>query len=129
MGILKPVTVTKDDVILVRKTLNVPPLEEGYRYRVRVAGSAHNNAGEGFSVWMNGKLLAEEKGGVSGWRKQAHLPRGGHIGPEFLEELNSGKVTIAVSNFPMNNIPENKMIPPLKPLTVSLEKMKIPPLK
>lgn len=121
-----PVTVTKNDVILVRKTVKVIPLTDGYRYRLRVAGSTHNNAGEGYAIWINGKLLAEEKTGVTGWRKQAHLPRGVHIGPELKDDFKGGTITIAVSNFPMNNQPADKPIAPLKPLTVSLEMMKIP---
>ena len=48
-----------------------------------------------------------------------------------LEELSAelgGKVTIAVSNFPMNNRSGNGFIPARAPLSVWLEEMKIPPV-
>ena len=37
-------------------------------------------------------------------------------------------MTIAVSNFPMNNRPDDRFIPARDPLSVWLEEMKLPPV-
>lgn len=42
--------------------------------------------------------------------------------------IKGGKVTLAVSNFPMNNRSANAFIPVGQPLSVWLEEMKVPPL-
>jgi alpha-galactosidase len=123
-----PKTGCKGDVLLLRQSIDVPPLKEGYRYRIRVGGSAHANSGEGYAIYVNGKLLAESKAGVVAWRRESNKPRGGHVWASFRDEFKGGKVTIAVSNFPMNNRTDDRFIPARAPLSVWLEEMKIPPL-
>jgi len=124
----EPRTAFKGDVLLLRQSIDVPPLKEGYRYRIRVGGSAHANSGEGYAIYVNGKLLAESKAGVVAWRRESNKPRGGHVWASFRDEFKGGKVTIAVSNFPMNNRTDDRFIPARAPLSVWLEEMKIPPL-
>jgi alpha-galactosidase len=124
----EPKTACKSDVLLLRQNFELPPLKEGYRYRVRVGGSIHANSGEGYAIYVNGKLLAESKGGVVAWRREGSKPRGGHVWAGFRDEFKGGKVTIAVSNFPMNNRTDDRFIPARAPLSVWLEEMKIPPL-
>ena len=58
----------------------------------------------------------------------ATKPRGGHVWADLRDEFKSGKVTIAVSNFPMNNERADGFIPARAPLGVWLEEMKIPPV-
>ena len=124
----EPATAIKGDVLLLRRTFELPPLKDGYRYRIRITGSAHANLGEGFVIYLNGKPLAESKAGVAAWRREGRKPRGSHVWTNFRDEFKSGKVTIAVSTFPMNNRTPNVFIPVGPPLDVSLEAMKIPPL-
>jgi len=124
----EPKTAFTGDVLLLRRTFDLPPLKDGYRYRIRIAGSAHTNLGEGFAIYVNGKPLAETKAGVAAWRREGKKPRGCHVWADFRDEFKGGKVTIAVSNFPLNNRTPNIFIPVGAPLTVSLEEMKIPPL-
>lgn len=124
----EPATAFKGDVLLLRCNIDVPPLKDGYRYRIRVAGSAHANWGEGYVIYLNGKLLAESKAGVAAWRREGKKPRGAHVWTECRDEFKGGKVTIAVGNFPMNNRVAGFFIPVGAPLSVSLEEMKIPPL-
>lgn len=119
-----PNTVCGNDVLLMRGMFEFPPARDGYRYRVRVDGSIHDNSGEGFAVYINGKLLAEEKNGVTAWRAQGL--RGSHISADLLNEFKGGKVTIAVANFPMSNYDPARFIPVLRPLSVWVEEMKIP---
>ena len=99
-----------------------------YRYRIRIGGSIHANAGEGYAIYVNGKLLAESKAGVTAWRKTGHLPRGGHIWADFRDEFKGGKVTLAIANFPMDNRAAQGFIPARAPLSVWLEEMKLPPV-
>jgi len=88
----------------------------------------HSNSGEGYAIYVNGKLLAESKAGVTAWRREGAKPRGGHVSPDFLSEFKGGKVTIGVANFPMNNAREDGFIPARAPLSVWMEEMKLPPL-
>jgi hypothetical protein len=123
-----PKTVCEKDVLLLRQSFDVPALKEGYRYRIRVGGSMHANSGEGYAIYVNGKLLAESKGGVVAWRREGGKPRGGHVWAGFRDEFKGGKVTIAVSNFPMNNRSGDGFIPARAPLSIWLEEMKLPPM-
>jgi len=117
-------TIVASDVLLMRKTIDVPPLKEGYRYRVRVEGSIHDNSGEGFAVYVNGKLLCEMKAGVTGWRKQGL--RGVKLENDALQVLKGGKMTLAVANFPMNNWNPDGFLPFFRPLNVWVEEQKLP---
>jgi len=120
-----PKTLWEKEVLLIRGTFEIPPLKEGHRYRIVVGGSAHVNAGEGYAIYVNGKLLAESKAGVG--KRQGGQPRGGHIYNEFRDEFQGGKVTIAATSFLRYNNPRG-IIPPRGHFTLWLEEMKIPPL-
>ncbi len=124
-----PKTLCEKDVLLMRQTFDLPPLKEGYRYRIRIDGSPHVNIGEGYAIYVNGKLLAESKSGVVAWRKEGRKPRGGQVWANFRDEFKDGKVTLAVANFPMNNNSTKGLIPHRAHLTVWMEEMKIPPLE
>jgi alpha-galactosidase len=120
-----PKTLWENEVILVRGTFEIPPLKEGHRYRIVVGGSAHVNAGDGYSIYVNGKLLAQSSAGVG--KRQGGQPRGGFIYNDFRDEFKGGKVTIAATSFLRYNNPRG-IIPPRGHLTLWLEEMKIPPL-
>lgn len=124
-----PASVISGDILLLRQTFDVAPLKDGHRYRIRVNGSAHANSGEGYAIYIDGRLLAESMGGVLAWRREGGKPRGGHVWADFRNEFNDGKVTIAVSNFPMNNKAPDGFLPAGAPLSISMEEMKIPPLE
>lgn len=121
-----PTTIVDNDVVLMRQTIELPPLKEGFRYRIRLDGSIHANSGEGYAIYVNGKLLVEQKNGVTAWRRQGI--RGSHIWPDFRDEFKGGKVTIAVANYPMSNWMPGDFIPAIGPLSVWVEEMKIPQL-
>lgn len=123
----KPATLIDNDVVLLRQTFDLPPLQEGYRYRIRVAGSVHNNMGEGFAIYADGNLLTENSEGVLAWRRQGNTPRGVHLTPEFREWFKDGKVTLAISNYPMSNWSPGRFVPPGLPLSVWIEQQKLPP--
>jgi hypothetical protein len=123
-----PKTVCDNDVLLLRQSFDLPPLKDGHRYRIRVAGSAHNNMGESYAIYVNGKLLFENREGVLAWRRQGGSPRGVHVYPEFRELFQGGKVTIAVSSFAMDNFDANRFIAPGAALNVWIEEQKLPPV-
>ncbi len=120
-----PATVIGNDVVLMRGAFELPPLKEGHRYRIRLDGSIHENSGEGYALYLNGKLLNEAKNGVYAWRKQGL--RGSHVWQENLDDFKGGKVTIAVANFPMSNYDPEYYIPAIGPLSVWVEEQKLPP--
>jgi hypothetical protein len=120
-----PKTLWENEVILVRGTFEIPPLKEGHRYRIVVGGSAHVNAGDGYSIYVNGKLLAQSSAGVG--KRQGGQPRGGFIYNDFRDEFKGGKVTIAATSFLRYNNPRG-IIPPRGHLTLWMEEAKIPPL-
>jgi len=122
----KPKTLWEKEVLLVRGTFDVPALKEGHRYRIVVGGSNHVNSGEGYAIYVNGKLLAESKTGVP--NRQGGQPRGGHIYADFRGEFKGGKVTIAATSFLRYNHPRQKPYPPRGHLTVWMEEQKIPPV-
>jgi hypothetical protein len=121
-----PTTVIGNDVVLMRGTFELPPVKEGHRYRIRLDGSIHDNSGEGYALYLNGKLLNESKNGVYAWRKQGL--RGSHIWQENLDDFKGGKVTIAVANYPMGNYDPEYYIPAIGPLSVWVEEQKLPPV-
>jgi hypothetical protein len=120
-----PKTLWEKEVLLIRGTFEIPPLKEGHRYRLVVGGSAHVNAGEGYSIYVNGKLLAQSSAGVG--KRQGGQPRGGFIYNDFRDEFKGGKVTIAATSFLRYNNPRG-IIPPRGHLTLWMEEAKIPPL-
>ncbi|MGB2820062.1 MAG: sialate O-acetylesterase [Phycisphaerae bacterium] len=121
----KPKTLWEKEVLLVRGTFEIPPLKEGHRYRLVVGGSAHVNAGEGYAIYVNGKLLAQSNAGVG--KRQGGQPRGGHVYADFRDEFRGGKVTIAATSFLRYNNPRG-IIPPRGHFTLWMEEAKIPPL-
>jgi len=124
---IAPRSLWEKEVLLVRGTFEFPPLREGYRYRIVVGGSNHVNAGEGFAIYVNGRLLAESNAGVG--KRQGGQPRGGHIYADFRDEFEGGKITIAATSFLRYNHPRIKPYPPSGHLTLWMEEQKIPPVK
>jgi len=122
----KPRTLWEKEVLLMRGTFDFPPLKDGHRYRIVVGGSAHVNSGEGYAIYLDGKLLAESHSGVG--KRQGGQPRGSHVYGEFLPLFEDGKVTIAVKSFLRYNHPRTEVYP-RGHVTVWLEEQKLPPVE
>ena len=123
----KPRTLWEKEVLLVRGTVDLPPLKKDHRYRIVVGGAAHVNSGEGYAIYVNGKLLAESKTGVA--VRQGGQPRGVHIYSDFRDEFNGGKVTLALKSFLRYNHPRRGLQPPRGHISLQIEEQKLPPLK
>jgi alpha-galactosidase len=122
----KPNTLWEKEVLLMRGAVELPPLKSDHRYRIVVGGAAHVNSGEGYAIYLNGKLLAESKTGVA--VRQGGQPRGTHIYSDFRDELKGGKVTLAVTSFLRYNHPRHGVHPPKGHFSLMIQEMKIPPL-
>ena len=123
----KPKTLWEKEVLLVRSTVKLPPLKKDHRYRIVVGGSAHVNSGEGYAIYINGKLMAESKTGVA--VRQGGQPRGAHIYSDFIDEFKGGQVTLAVTSFLRYNHPRRGLQPPRGNISMQIEEQKLPPLK
>lgn len=122
---LPPRTLWEKEVLLVRGTFEFPALKPGYRYRFVVGGSDHVMTGDGYALYVNGKLLAESKTGVP--NRCGGQPRGGPLYADLQGEFKGGKVTVAATSF-LQFFKKDKAIPPQGHLTVWMEEQKIPPL-
>ena len=122
----KPKTLWAKEVMLIRGTFDVPPLKKGHRYRIVLGGAAHVNSGDGYAIYVNGKLLAESDSGVA--VRQGGQPRGAHIYADIRDEFKRGTVTIAATSFLRYHHPRIKPYPPRGHLTLQLEEQKLPPL-
>ena len=123
----KPKTLWEQEVLLVRGTVEIPSLKKDHRYRLVVGGSAHVNSGEGYAIYINGKLLAESKTGVA--VRQGGQPRGAHIYSDFIDEFKGGQVTIAVTSFLRYNHPRRGLQPPRGHISLQIDEQKLPPLE
>jgi alpha-galactosidase len=121
---ITPNTLWENDALFIRQTFEVPALKDGHRYRLVVGGGNHAWAGDGFAIYLNGKKFAEEttdkfkNGGTSGM----------YFFNDFLPELKSDKITLAVQSFLRRSGQAGKDAPPKGHLSLWLEEAKIPPL-
>ena len=123
----RPQTLWEKEVLLVRATVELPPLKKDHRYRIVVGGSAHVNSGEGYAIYLNGKLLGESETGVA--VRQGGQPRGCYIYSDLRDEIKGGKVTLAVTSFLRYNHPRRGLQPPRGHLSLQIEEQKMPSLK
>jgi hypothetical protein len=91
-----------------------------------LGGAAHVNSGEGFAIYINGKLVAESTRGVA--VRQGGQPRGGHVYQDFREDFGGGNVTIAATSFLRYQHPRIKPYPPRGHFTLQIQEQKLPPL-
>jgi hypothetical protein len=90
-----PATLWEKEVLLMRQTFDIPPVKEGHAYRLILGGAGCDRTGEGFAIYVNGKLLTQSPGGF--FRNSGI--RGAQLYNDILPEFKGGKVTIAVINF------------------------------
>lgn len=120
---MTPQTLWEKEILLMRQTFEIPKLDPKRRYRLVVGGSAHTFTGEGFALYVDGKLFAEAK---SGYYKSGGDARGGYVFSDFLPEVEDGKITIAVKSFLCREGYVGKEAPPTGHLSVWMEESQIP---
>jgi len=122
---ITPNTYWPKEVLLLQQTFDVPELKikEGHRYRVIVGGSQHKWAGEGFTLYIDGKQAAHAK---DGYYKNGGPARGGYIYSDLAPEFEDGKITVALKAFLRYTRHRNKPAPPSGHVSVWLEEVKLP---
>jgi alpha-galactosidase len=120
----KPKTMWEKEVLLLRQTFEVPPVKEGHAYRIVLGGAGCIRSGEGFAIYVNGKLMTEQK---QGFYRDGGV-RGGYVTGEALEEFKKGKVTVAVTSFLRSTFTKAAARPPNGLLSVSMQEAKVPPV-
>ncbi len=90
-----PTTLWEKEVLLMRQTFDIPPIKKGHVYRLILGGAGCDRSGEGFAIYVNGKLLTQADGGFFRYSGI----RGGYIYEDILPEFKRGKVTISIINF------------------------------
>lgn len=132
----KPKTLWEKEVLLMTQTFDLPPAKKGHAYRVILGGAGCDRTGEGFAVYVNGKLLTQSKGGF--FRNEG--VRGGYVFEDILPEFKGGKVTISVMNFLRytyfrnkttyhgpNPAYQGKTVPPNGHVSLWIEEAELPP--
>jgi Carbohydrate esterase, sialic acid-specific acetylesterase len=113
------------EILLMRQSFEVPKLDPNFRYRIVVGGAGHPWSGEGFALYLNGKLVGEEKGG---YYKSGGDARGAFVFEDLAPEFASGKITIAVKSFLRQNGFRGKQAAPSGHLSAWVESAKLSPL-
>jgi hypothetical protein len=112
----KPNSPWEKEVLLLRRTFELPPLKPGHRYRLLVGGSSHVYTGDACDVYVNGKRIAQTRGGGMG---SGGLPKGAFITAEWFKEFKGGKVVVAAIAFKSPKKSDH--------VNIWFEEMKIPP--
>jgi hypothetical protein len=115
----KPGTAWDKEVLLLRRTFDLPPMKPGHRYRLLVGGRSHVYTSDGWAVYVNGKLIAEAKS--KGGMGSGALPKGAFITADWLNDFKGGKVVVAAIAFQGNRKRDN--------INIWFEEMKMPPFR
>lgn len=122
-------TLWEKEVLLMRGSFEIPPLEDGHRYRIRINDGNHVGSGGGHIIYINGKPLIETLN--CNGRGAGGLPKGAYITSDFLNDFDAGEVTIAVKTFLRFNdkykVPPSERVPQGK-ISIHLEAQKLPPM-
>ncbi len=122
---IPPATLWDKEVLLMRQTFEMPPLDAKHRYRIVVGGGGHAWSGEGFALYVNGKLVSEATGG---YYKGGGQARGAIVYDDLLPEFADGKVTIALKAFLRRNGHRGKAAPPSGHMSVWMEAAELSPV-
>lgn len=98
-----PTTFWDKEALLMRAMIELPPLQDGYAYRLLVGGRSHYNAGGGSDVWFDGYHLKNRKKGQAtipgGSGRNSHKPWGVIIADDQRNFFEDGKVLLATNGF------------------------------
>ncbi|MDT8390362.1 MAG: DUF6288 domain-containing protein [Lentisphaeria bacterium] len=115
-------TLWEKEVLLMRTKTKFPAFKEGHRYRLVVGGMSHVNRGEGFRVYVNGKLLLERDRGVG--KREGAKPVGYYLDKAWWPDFEDD-VTIAAIGFLQHNTGSRQT---QQHFSIFLQEMKNPPI-
>jgi hypothetical protein len=110
------------EVLLARGNFNFPKFKEGHRYRLVFGGMSHPDEGDGFQVYVNGKLMLERDRGIGGPRENGIL-LAYNIDKAWWPDFENGNTTIAATGFLPIEPTGNR-----NTFLVWLQEMRCPPL-
>jgi len=114
-------TLWENEVLLLKGKFKFPALKEGHRYRFVIGGMSHVSAGEGYRIYVNGKLFQERKRNIDRREGAKHI--GGHIHNEWWSDFNGGETEISFVSFM-----GGKQGWQNRHLMIWVQEMKLPPL-
>jgi len=98
-----PNTFWENEVLLMRTELDLPPMRDGYAYRLLVGGRSHVGSGEGSDVWINGTRREDRRRGDPSLRgvgrRVGGRPWGFTIDHDFRAKFTGEPVTVAATGF------------------------------
>jgi len=115
-------TLWEKEVLLLRGRIALPKLDKSHVYRLVLGGQGCMNNGDGFRVYVNGKLMFQRD---RGWGKRESGPMAFRIDNDWWSEFEGGSVDVAVISF--LRIHRRAQIKG-NMLSVFMQEMKIPPL-
>ncbi|MBT8045477.1 MAG: hypothetical protein KJO79_11045, partial [Verrucomicrobiae bacterium] len=121
---IMPGTLWDKEVLLMRQSFKAPTFKEGHRYRIIVGGAGHGWSGEGYALYLNGKLISEAKGG---YYKGGGAARGAYIFEDILPEFKDGMATFAVKAFMRRTGHRGKLAPARGHISVWIQEAQLPP--
>ncbi|MDX1679909.1 MAG: DUF6288 domain-containing protein [Akkermansiaceae bacterium] len=91
------------EAILMRAKIELPPLEDGYAYRLLVGGRSHYNAGGGSDIWFDGEYIPNRRKDQAtiqgGSGRNSHRPFGVIIDDGHRAHFTDGEVLLAANGF------------------------------
>ena len=91
------------ECLLMRAEIELPPLRDGYAYRILVGGRSHFNAGGGSDIWIDGNHLPNRRKDQAtiegGSGRNSNRPFGVTIKDEIRPHFADGKVLLAANGF------------------------------
>lgn len=115
-----PKTLWDKEVLVMRRTFELPPMKPGHRYRLVVGGRSHVYTGDGWAVHVNGRMIAETKS--MGGMGSGGLPKGAFITTEWLNDFKGSKVVVGAIAF---HGPRKDKV---NHFNIWFEEMKLPPV-
>jgi len=98
-----PATFWDKETLLMRAEIKLPPLKDGYAYRLLVGGRSHYNAGGGSDIWIDGEHLKNRRRGQAtipgGSGRHSWRPWGVTIDNDRRKHFEDGKVLLAAKGF------------------------------
>jgi len=91
------------ETLLMRSMIELPPLRDGYAYRLLVGGRSHYNIGGGTDVWIDGERIENRKKNEAtvqaGSGRNSGVPWGATIADDFRSHFEDGKILLACNGF------------------------------
>ena len=91
------------EALLMRAKIELPPLEDGYAYRLLVGGRSHYNAGGGADIWFDGEYIPNRRKSEAtiegGSGRNSYRPFGVIIDDKHRSHFADGEVLLATNGF------------------------------